>query len=169
MLCFYIQPLWGYFATIFVFVVAALTDWLDGFVARSMHQTSKFGAFLDPVADKLLVVAALTMIVSEYTLPFIAIPALIIICREIIVSALREWMAKSGKSDIVAVSGGGKIKTTAQLTAIIWLLFTRQGYLLDYIVLQAIGYLLLYVAAGLSVLTVISYARSAIQSCKCSS
>lgn len=164
--CFYVSSAWGYTATILVFVLAALTDWLDGYIARSMQQTSKFGAFLDPVADKLLVVTALILIISESVIPYLAVPALLVVCREIIVSALREWMAQAGKSDNVAVSYAGKIKTTVQLTAIIWLLCTREGYFLAYYWLQIMGFLILCIAALLSVWTVTSYSISAVRACK---
>ena len=104
-----------------MFAVAAITDWLDGYLARSLNQTSAFGAFLDPVADKLMVAAALIVLVGEdRVLPFIAV---IIIGREIAISALREWMAKIGRSRSVAVSFLGKVKTTCQMVAIVLLLY----------------------------------------------
>jgi CDP-diacylglycerol--glycerol-3-phosphate 3-phosphatidyltransferase len=111
-----------------VFVIAALTDLLDGYLARKLQKTTKFGAFLDPVADKIIVCTALVLIVEHYSLyrdvlyphlgKFITIPAMIIVSREIIVSALREWMAELGKRANVAVSWVGKWKTTIQLVAI---------------------------------------------------
>ena len=111
-----------------VFVIAALTDLLDGYLARKLKKTTKFGAFLDPVADKIIVCTALVLIVEHYSLyrdvlyphlgKFITIPAMIIVSREIIVSALREWMAELGKRANVAVSWVGKWKTTIQLVAI---------------------------------------------------
>ena len=105
-----------------VFVVAALTDWLDGYLARTLNQTSAFGAFLDPVADKLMVAAALIMLVELSRTSTVI--ALIIIGREITISALREWMAKVGASRSVAVSMIGKIKTTAQMIALLCLLYS---------------------------------------------
>ncbi|MDO9635809.1 MAG: CDP-diacylglycerol--glycerol-3-phosphate 3-phosphatidyltransferase, partial [Thiobacillus sp.] len=103
------------------FGVAALTDWLDGYLARALGQTSAFGAFLDPVADKLMVAAALIVLIDlGRVAPLVA---LIIIGREITISALREWMAKAGKSASVAVSFVGKLKTTAQMVAIVLLLY----------------------------------------------
>ena len=111
-----------------VFVIAALTDLLDGYLARKLQKTTKFGAFLDPVADKIIVCTALVLIVEHYSLyrdvlyphlgKFITIPAMIIVSREIIVSELREWMAELGKRANVAVSWVGKWKTTIQLVAI---------------------------------------------------
>ena len=111
-----------------VFIIAALTDLLDGYLARKLKLTTKFGAFLDPVADKIIVCTALVLIVEHYSLytdvlylhlgKFITIPAMIIVAREITVSALREWMAELGKRANVAVSWIGKWKTTIQLTAI---------------------------------------------------
>ena len=103
------------------FGVAALTDWLDGWLARKLGQTSAFGAFLDPVADKLMVAAALIVLIDlDRVAPLIG---LIIIGREITISALREWMAKAGKSASVAVSFVGKLKTAAQMVAIVLLLY----------------------------------------------
>lgn len=110
----------NFIATV-IFVAAAITDWADGYLARKLNQTSAFGAFLDPVADKLMVAAALILLVElERTSALIAF---IIIGREITISALREWMAKIGAAKSVAVSMLGKIKTTAQMTAIPMLLF----------------------------------------------
>lgn len=103
------------------FVVAAVTDWFDGWLARKLGQTSAFGAFLDPVADKLMVAAALVILVQLARVD--AVVAIIIIGREIAISALREWMAKIGASKSVAVSFVGKLKTTAQMTAIPLLLY----------------------------------------------
>jgi CDP-diacylglycerol--glycerol-3-phosphate 3-phosphatidyltransferase/cardiolipin synthase len=128
-----------------VFLLAAATDWLDGYLARKLNQSSAFGAFLDPVADKLMVAAALIVLVKLGRAD--AIIAFIIIGREITISALREWMAKVGESRSVAVSMLGKIKTTFQMIAILLLLY--HDYLLG-INSQAIGALLLYLAALLT-------------------
>src|SRR6201991_2087781 len=108
-------------AAMVIFILAALTDWFDGFLARRWNQTSAFGAFLDPVADKLMVAGALLVLVQLDRVN--AVIAFIIIGREIAISALREWMAQIGASKSVAVSSIGKIKTTAQMTAIPLLLF----------------------------------------------
>ena len=107
-----------------IFIVAAVTDWFDGYLARTLKQTSAFGAFLDPVADKLMVAAALIMLVQLARID--AILAVIIIGREITISALREWMAKLGEASSVAVAFVGKLKTAAQMTAIPLLLYNAQ-------------------------------------------
>ena len=140
-----------------MFAVAAITDWLDGYLARSLNQTSAFGAFLDPVADKLMVAAALIVLVGEgRVLPFIAV---IIIGREIAISALREWMAKIGRSRSVAVSFLGKVKTTCQMVAIVLLLYHDRLLGLS---AQAIGTLLIYVAALLTLWSMGYYMRRAL-------
>jgi cardiolipin synthase (CMP-forming) len=140
-----------------MFAVAAITDWLDGYLARSLNQTSAFGAFLDPVADKLMVAAALIVLVGEgRVFPFIAV---IIIGREIAISALREWMAKIGRSRSVAVSFLGKVKTTCQMIAIVLLLYHDR--LLGFSA-QAVGTLLIYVAALLTLWSMGYYMRRAL-------
>ncbi|MCC7219725.1 MAG: CDP-diacylglycerol--glycerol-3-phosphate 3-phosphatidyltransferase [Candidatus Contendobacter sp.] len=106
-----------------LFGLAALTDWLDGYLARRLGQTSAFGAFLDPVADKLMVATALVLLVQAIPTPLMAAAAAIIIGREIAISALREWMAQLGGQEQVAVSMVGKIKTTAQMIAVLLLLY----------------------------------------------
>jgi len=128
-----------------VFLLASVTDWLDGYLARKLNQTSAFGAFLDPVADKLMVAAALILLVKLGRAD--AIIAFIIIGREITISALREWMAKIGASKSVAVSMLGKIKTTFQMLAITMLLYDEKLYGVD---CQVAGSLLLYMAALLT-------------------
>jgi CDP-diacylglycerol--glycerol-3-phosphate 3-phosphatidyltransferase len=128
-----------------MFAVAALTDWLDGYLARSLNQTSAFGAFLDPVADKLMVAAALILLVGLQRAD--AIIAVIIIGREIAISALREWMAKVGQSRSVAVSFIGKLKTTFQMIAILLLLYN--GILLG-LDTARLGTVLIYAAALLT-------------------
>jgi cardiolipin synthase (CMP-forming) len=138
------------------FGVAALTDWLDGYLARRLGQTSAFGAFLDPVADKLMVAAALIVLVDlGRTAPVIA---LIIIGREITISALREWMAKAGKSSSVAVSFFGKLKTTAQMAAIVLLLYHQLLWGLN---TQAWGTALIWFAALLTLVSMMYYLRMA--------
>jgi CDP-diacylglycerol--glycerol-3-phosphate 3-phosphatidyltransferase/cardiolipin synthase len=138
-------------ATIF-FVVAAITDWFDGYLARKLNQTSAFGAFLDPVADKLMVAAALIVLVDlERTTPGVA---LIIIGREIAISALREWMAKAGKSGSVAVSFIGKFKTAFQMIAISLLLYWEP---LAGFPTQASGHLLINLAALLTLISMAYY------------
>jgi CDP-diacylglycerol--glycerol-3-phosphate 3-phosphatidyltransferase/cardiolipin synthase len=139
-----------------IFVVAAVTDWLDGYLARRWQQTSAFGAFLDPVADKLMVAAALIVLVQLGRLD--AILATIIIGREITISALREWMATIGAHKSVAVSMIGKVKTTAQMIAIPMLLFHAPLGRLD--VFQ-VGTWLIYVAAVLTLWSMGYYMRMA--------
>ena len=139
----------GLSATI-IFVVAALTDWFDGYLARRWNQTSSFGAFLDPVADKLMVAGALLLLVELGRTT--AVIAFIIIGREIAISALREWMAQIGASKSVAVSSLGKVKTIAQMIAIPMLLY--KAPLFGVIDTLYLGTILLYIAA---VLTPVSY------------
>ena len=140
-----------------IFSFAAITDWLDGYLARTLNQMSPFGAFLDPVADKLMVATALIMLVWIGRLEgFIAV---IIIGREIAISALREWMARIGKSKSVAVSFLGKVKTVSQMTAIIMLLYNDELLTLS---MHAIGTILIYVAAVLTLWSMIYYLRMAL-------
>lgn len=141
-------------ATALIFALAAVTDWLDGYLARRLDQTSAFGAFLDPVADKLMVAVALILMVQASPTPWLAIPSAIIIGREIAVSALRERMAELGHGATVAVSMTGKVKTTCQMLAIILLLYHRPLFGMP---IEDLGYLLLYVAAGLTLWSMIDY------------
>ncbi len=143
-------------AAMLVFVVASLTDWLDGYLARRWNETSAFGAFLDPVADKLVVAAALIMLVQLGRLD--AIFAAIIIGREITISALREWMAQIGAHKSVAVSMVGKIKTAAQMVSIPMLLYHNPINGFD---VQTIGTWLIYVAAVLTLWSMGYYMRMA--------
>ena len=121
---FYLPYQWAPFAAAMVFWVAGFTDWLDGMLARKLGQTSRFGAFIDPVADKVLVATALILITEHYHSIWVTIPAVTMIAREIIISALREWMAEIGKRASVAVSWVGKVKTVSQMFAL-WVLFKR--------------------------------------------
>ena len=105
-----------------LFTLAAVTDWLDGYLARRWRQTSEFGAFLDPVADKLMVVAALIVLLEQHASVWLAVPVLLIVSREIGMSAAREWMARVGRGAVIQVAGLGKIKTTVQMAAIVLLL-----------------------------------------------
>lgn len=140
-----------------IFIVAAVTDWLDGFLARRWEQTSAFGAFLDPVADKLMVAGALLVLVQWNRVN--AVIAFIIIGREITISALREWMAQIGASKSVAVSSLGKIKTVAQMVAIPMLLF--YGDLFGVVDTILWGQILLLVAAVLTVWSMFYYLQKA--------
>ena len=154
-LVFYLLPMdVRYLAAAFVFSIASLTDWLDGYLARSMGQTTPFGAFLDPVADKLLVAVALILLVEVHASALLAIPALVIVGREIVVSALREWMSQYSDLGGVKVSMIAKVKTGFQMTAIIVLL--SQPPSLDNL-LVILGFLLLYIAAGLTLYSMVQY------------
>ena len=140
-----------------IFSFAAITDWLDGYLARTLNQTSSFGAFLDPVADKLMVATALIVLVWLGRVEgFIAV---IIIGREIAISALREWMARIGRSKSVAVSFLGKIKTVSQMAAIMLLLYHDQLFVLN---AHAIGNFLIYVAAILTLWSMVYYLKMAL-------
>ena len=135
-----------------LFAFAAVTDWLDGYLARSLNQTSAFGAFLDPVADKLMVAAALIVLVN---LAYVgALVAFIIIGREIAISALREWMAQLGSSKSIAVSMLGKIKTSFQMIAILLLLYHEPIFGLP---VHEAGTLLIYIAAVLTLWSMAYY------------
>ena len=151
------SPLEQNLASTIVFIVAAITDWFDGFLARRWNQTSAFGAFLDPVADKLMVAGALLVLVQLDRVN--AVIAFVIIGREITISALREWMAQIGASKSVAVSSIGKIKTAAQMTAIPMLLFS--GDVFNYINTGLLGRWLLLIATLLTVWSMLYYLRRA--------
>lgn len=155
---FYLPVDWANIAATAIFGIAAITDWLDGYLARKWDQTSPFGAFLDPVADKLMVAVALVLLVSTDPTPWLAVPAAIIIGREITVSALREWMAELGERAQVAVSNLGKYKTTAQMTALLLLLFHDPLFGLPTV---ALGMIALYIAATLTLWSMIVYLRAA--------
>jgi cardiolipin synthase len=144
-------------AATLVFIVAAITDWFDGFLARRWNETSAFGAFLDPVADKLMVAGALLVLVQLDRVN--AIIAFIIIGREITISALREWMAEIGARKSVAVSSLGKIKTAAQMVAIPMLLF--HDVLFGFLDTHHLGEYLLWVAGVLTVWSMLYYLRRA--------
>ncbi|KAF0810458.1 CDP-diacylglycerol--glycerol-3-phosphate 3-phosphatidyltransferase [Alcanivorax sp. S71-1-4] len=162
---FYLPLSWSGWLAAGIFLVAGITDWLDGYLARRMQLTSRFGAFLDPVADKLMVAAALVLLVQNHGTAWMAIPALVIISREIAVSALREWMAEIGQRARVAVSWVGKVKTVVQIIAITALLVqtpgkTKAGDLLMTWDLW-VSYTLLYVATVLTLMSMMSYLRAA--------
>jgi len=141
-----------------IFVFAAVTDWLDGYLARKLDQTSAFGAFLDPVADKLMVVGALLVLLQLGRVE--SAVALIIVGREIAISALREWMAKIGKAKSVAVAFIGKIKTASQMIAIPLLLYHDE--LWGTVSCQLLGTVLINVAAVLTVISMLYYLRQAL-------
>lgn len=144
------------FLAALLFTVASVSDWLDGYLARRLDMSSEFGAFLDPVADKLLVTAVLVMLVAVY--PVLLLPTLIIISREILISALREWMAARGQRGAVAVAFIGKLKTTFQMLALIGLILVTPdspGWLF------AGSFGLLIIAAILSLWSMLEYFRKA--------
>ena len=146
--------------SMWIFIAAAATDWLDGYLARRWNQTTSFGAFLDPVADKLMVAAALIVLVHFTRID--AIVALIIIGREITISALREWMAHIGQSKSVAVNIFGKLKTVAQLVAIPFLLYDDR--LFGLFPTQPVGYWLIWGAAVITLLSMVVYLKAALVS-----
>src|SRR6185436_15328302 len=141
-----------------IFIFAAITDWLDGYLARRLNQMSAFGAFLDPVADKLIVVGALVVLLYLGRVDMLV--ALIIIGREIAVSALREWMANLGQAKSVAVAFIGKLKTVSQMIAIPLLLYHDR--LFGLVDCQWLGTILINVAAVLTVLSMLYYLRKAL-------
>ncbi len=152
---FYLPFSWAYIACALIFSLAAITDWADGYVARKYNQSTPFGAFLDPVADKLMVAIALLLLVTlHHGSAAFVVAAAIIVGREIIISALREWMAELGQRASVAVSFIGKIKTTLQMIAIIVLLSNIQP-------LQVIGFIALAGAAALTLWSMILYLKAA--------
>ena len=151
------EPVSNLSATV-LFIVFALTDWADGWLARKLNQTSSFGAFLDPVADKFLVCAALLVLVELDRV--VSLLALIIIGREIAISALREWMAQIGASRSVAVHMLGKVKTTVQMIAIPFLLY--DGRLLGLIDTRLWGTVLLWIAAVLTIWSMVYYLQKAL-------
>ena len=141
-----------------IFIFAAVTDWLDGYLARKLNQMSAFGAFLDPVADKLFVVGALVILLFLGRVD--PLVALIIIGREIAISALREWMAQVGQAKSVAVAFIGKLKTVVQMVAIPMLLYS--DFLFDLVDCQWLGTILINVAAVLTVASMLYYLRKAL-------
>jgi len=157
-LFFYLPVEWGMLAATLIFMLAAFTDWLDGFLARRWQQTSALGAFLDPVADKLMVATALVLIVQADPEFWLALPAVVIIGREITISALREWMAELGARAHVAVSEIGKVKTAAQMGAITLLIY-RDDIL--GVPVYTIGMVLLYIAVLLTLWSMAIYLRAA--------
>lgn len=164
---FYLPCTWTNVASAGVFALAAITDWLDGWVARRYHQHSAFGAFLDPVADKLMVAVALFLIVQGHPTPWMAFWAAVIVGREIAVSALREWMAEIGQRAKVRVAAIGKIKTTAQMVALLCLLYSvTPGQMLTHdiwlgnLIFRA-GYWTLAIAALLTLWSGFQYLQAA--------
>ncbi|MGQ7248976.1 CDP-diacylglycerol--glycerol-3-phosphate 3-phosphatidyltransferase [Halomonas sp. V046] len=153
---FYLPFDWSLMVAAGLFGLASLTDWLDGYLARRWNQSTPFGAFLDPVADKLMVAVALALLIERYDAIWLTLPALVIIGREIVISALREWMAEMGKRGSVAVSWIGKVKTTLQMVALLLLLAFNPGT-----PIAELGVITLYAAALLTLWSMIEYLRAA--------
>lgn len=165
LLAYYLPHPWAHPLATGLFILAAITDWLDGYLARKLDQFSPFGAFLDPVADKLMIAAALVLLLADSQVlarvldaRLFAFVILVILGREITVSALREWMAELGKRSHVAVSLLGKVKTLAQMLAIPFLLWQQP---LAGLPIFRIGEILLYLAAGLTLWSMVVYIRAA--------
>ena len=146
-----------------IFSIACITDWLDGYLARVLKQVSSFGEFLDPIADKLVVVIAMILIISDKHLPYLTVPAIIIIGREISMAALREWMAMFGKRASLAVTLIAKIKTAVQMLALILLFLYIPG---GNDKVGIVAYILVYIAAFLTLYTMIVYLKIAFHSMK---
>jgi CDP-diacylglycerol--glycerol-3-phosphate 3-phosphatidyltransferase len=169
---FYLPVWWAHMSAAIIFAIASMTDWLDGYLARYLKQSTKLGAFLDPVADKLMVSIALVLIVAEPTFRYVSvtsavvsiptavitIPAAIIVARELIVSALREWMAELGKRKSVAVSSLGKVKTTVQMIALVIMLYCDNA---TNAIVVFTGYAFLYAAAVLTIWSMFFYLKAA--------
>ena len=156
--CFYLPYPWANQAAAIVFLLASVTDWVDGYLARAMNQESAFGAFLDPVADKLMVAVAIVLLVAVNPSPLVAIPSLVIISREITVSALREWMAELGSRATIKVSFVGKAKTTAQLISLILMIYNEPILGLPTF---NIGLIFFYIAAVLTLYSMLIYLKAA--------
>lgn len=155
---YYLDYRWSGLVAAIIFALAGITDWIDGYLARKWSQMTKLGAFLDPVADKLMVATALVVLVEQHANFWLSVPAAVIIGREITISALREWMAELGKRASVAVSFIGKVKTTFQMIAITGLI-ANPPELENWMVWLA--YLLLYIATGLTLWSMLVYVKAA--------
>ena len=156
---FYYLPFhWSYLGAAIIFTLACVTDWLDGYLARKWQQSTPFGAFLDPVADKLIVAVALVLLVQSHANFWVTAPAVVIIGREIVISALREWMAELGTRAQVAVSNLGKYKTAAQMVALVVLLANSAHPISTWVVA---GYVLLMISAVLTLWSMVKYLLAA--------
>ena len=141
-----------------LFALAAFTDWLDGYLARRLNQTTAFGAFLDPVADKLIVVTALVLLIGHHHTLWFTLPGLVIVGREIVISALREWMAEMNRRGLVAGTWLGRVKTTFQMIAVVVLLANPPSFGRPWVI---VGYVLLYIAAIMTLASMVIYLRAA--------
>ncbi len=155
---FYLPFAWANVVATVVFFFACVSDWVDGYLARSMQLESSFGAFLDPVADKLMVVVVIVLLVEAHPSIYIALPSVVIVAREISISALREWMAQLGSSTTVKVSFIGKTKTVAQMFALGFMIFAEPLWGLP---IFGIGLAIYYFAALLTIVSMVIYLRAA--------
>lgn len=161
---FYLEAWWANPLAAAIFLIASLTDFLDGYLARRLNQTTRFGAFLDPVADKLMVAAALVLLVEYHATPWLVLPATLIILREITISALREWMAQVGAHASVSVLTIGKWKTGVQMTAMTLLLGYSPDFVdgrLQFTAWLVFNYALLYLATALTLWSMAIYLKAA--------
>lgn len=164
---FYLPLSWSHFGAFAVFWLASISDLLDGYLARKLNQSSPFGAFIDPVADKLMVVAALVMIAQDYSSWLVSVAAIVMISREVFISALREFMASRGKRNVIAVSNMGKYKTAAQMLGIMGLIWQPDYdiplllFSLPHEVINYFAYAFYGIATVLTVTTCISYFKAA--------
>jgi len=149
---------WTHVIAAALFGLAAFTDWLDGYLARRLRQATRFGAFLDPVADKLMVVTAVLLLAVQHDNVYFTLPALVIIGRELVIAALREWMAEMNQRGVVAVTSLAKYKTGLQVAAVLVLILFPPDSAFHWVL---IGYVLLYAAAALTILSMLSYLRKA--------
>ncbi|ALO34396.1 CDP-diacylglycerol--glycerol-3-phosphate 3-phosphatidyltransferase [Colwellia sp. MT41] len=167
LIIFYLPLSWSHFGAFAVFWLAAVSDILDGYLARKLNQSSAFGAFLDPVADKLMVVVALVMIAQDYSSWLVSVAAIIMIAREVFISALREFMSSIGKRDVIAVSNMGKYKTAAQMLGIMGLIWQPDYdiplilFSLPHEVINYLSYGFYFIATVLTVTTWVSYFKAA--------
>lgn len=172
LIVFYLPLSWSNFGAFAVFWLASVSDALDGYLARKLNQSSAFGAFIDPVADKLMVVAALVMIAQDYQTWWVSIPAIIMIAREVFISALREFMSSRGKRDIIAVSNMGKYKTAAQMLGIMGLIWQPSYdiplilFKLPHEIINYAAYGFYFIATILTVSSLIGYFRAALPELK---
>ena len=151
-----------YWVAAILFATAAATDWLDGYLARRLGQTTPFGAFLDPVADKLIVVTALVLLIGNHGNLWLTIPGVVIVGREIAISALREWMAEMNRRGLVAVSWTTRVKTAMQMVAIV-ILLANPPAMVPWVV---VGLVLLYAAVFITIWSMVAYLRAAWPSLK---
>ncbi len=157
-LVFYLPFSWANVAATVIFALASISDWVDGYLARSMQLESSFGAFLDPVADKLMVVVIIVLLVGAHPSIYVALPSVVIVAREISISALREWMAHLGSSTTVKVSFVGKSKTVSQMFALGFMIFSEPFMGLP---IFHIGLVIYYIAALLTIISMVIYLRAA--------